>query len=244
MTTNNSIAIIGGMGPQATAKLYQLIISKVTSQHKDTLNSDFPHIVIDSLTVDDFIGSQESQQQAVVAIKQSLRRLSAFRPTSIGLSCNTAHLLADRAGLLDEPNFVSLIDAVVDSVDNLRLTKVGLLASPTTIKTGLYERTLADKGIDCVTTGAAGLVATERIIKNVISGEHSQIDISTLNKLTEDMIEKGSEGMVLGCTELPIIFDKRQSSVPVFDSLDILASALLQKHRAAQITEVNHHEKI
>lgn len=69
----------------------------------------------------------------------------------------------------------------------------------------------------------------EAIIRKVIAGKVQKSDKLKLVEIANSLKEKGAEGIILGCTELPLIFPKR-FDIPVFDSLEILARALLQKH--------------
>lgn len=63
----------------------------------------------------------------------------------------------------------------------------------------------------------------------MIAGEAGRKDKLKLIEIANSLKEKGAEGIILGCTELPLIFPKR-FDIPVFDSLEILARALLKRH--------------
>lgn len=69
----------------------------------------------------------------------------------------------------------------------------------------------------------------EQIIRNVIAGKNTRQDRLDLVNIAKSLQQKGAEGIILGCTELPLIFPKR-FEIPVFDSLKILARALLKAH--------------
>lgn len=69
----------------------------------------------------------------------------------------------------------------------------------------------------------------EEVIRKVISGKATKKDKLKLIEIAKSLKEKGAEGIILGCTELPLIFPKR-FEIPIFNSLEILARALLKKH--------------
>lgn len=69
----------------------------------------------------------------------------------------------------------------------------------------------------------------EQIIRNVIAGKNMKKNNIELIKIAESLKEKGSEGLILGCTELPLIFPEK-FSIPIFNSLEILAESLLKCH--------------
>lgn len=69
----------------------------------------------------------------------------------------------------------------------------------------------------------------EAIIRKVIAGKITKQDRLKLVEIARSLKDKGAQGLILGCTELPLIFPKR-FDIPVFDSLEILARALLKRH--------------
>lgn len=69
----------------------------------------------------------------------------------------------------------------------------------------------------------------EGLIRSVIAGEVKRLDKVRLIEVAKDLQEKGAQGIILGCTELPLIFPKK-FEIPVFNSLEILARALLRNY--------------
>ena len=69
----------------------------------------------------------------------------------------------------------------------------------------------------------------EVIIRKVIAGEVKKSDKLELIKIAKSLKQRGAQGIILGCTEFPLIFPK-SFNMPVFDSLEILARALLERH--------------
>lgn len=72
-------------------------------------------------------------------------------------------------------------------------------------------------------------IELEIIIRRVIAGEVKRSDKVRLVEIAKSLKNRGAQGIILGCTELSLIFPKR-FSIPVFDSLEILAKALLRKY--------------
>ena len=141
--------IIGGMGPQASVELHKLIVNKASLQ--TTGKDKFPDIMHASVSVTDFIADEREVDAAVAKIKQTCAILPIQSAAAVGLACNTAHLLIDKIEALQTNNFVSMIDAVCETIESLNHKRVGLLASPFTIKSKLYENPLRGRGIDVIT---------------------------------------------------------------------------------------------
>lgn len=68
----------------------------------------------------------------------------------------------------------------------------------------------------------------EEIIRKVIAGKIKRSDKVELAKIAKTLEKRGARGIILGCTEFPLVFPKR-FDIPVFNSLEILARALLRK---------------
>lgn len=226
MKNNNIIGVIGGMGPQATAEFYRILIEKSIREHGAVNNDDFPSVVIDSVPVPDFISSQEHLSQARAMLIDRTKRLNAYGVGRIGIACNTAHLLLNELRAVSGAPIVSIMDVAASLVAQKKITRVGLLASPMTYKTKLYQTAL--KNTATVITPNVKLQSDlDDLIRAVISGKNIKTLKTIAYPLIESFIRKQRvEAIILGCTELPLIVDTPMS-VPTISSLDILADDLL-----------------
>lgn len=228
-TTKSIIGILGGMGPQASAHLLDLLIELSIKKFGAKNDDDFPEILLDSVSVPDFIGTVKNKDIALEILKKRTFFLNKLQPSCLAIACNTAHiLLADLQSVSKAP-FISLIEEVANSVAKAKLKKVGILGTPVTVKSGLYQKALQKLGIDFILPVETELGFLEKIIRKTIAGLINRKDKTLLCSIANSLVEKGAEGVILGCTELPLIFPKKQK-FPVFDSLEILAEALLRNH--------------
>lgn len=226
MKNNKSIAILGGMGPQASAKLLEVIVNMATVDFGAEITDDFPEVILNSIPIADFISDKKSIRVVFQTLKRSVRRMENFNPVSFSIACNTAHVLLNDLQAETDIPFISIIEEVVKSVSNAQLEKVGILATPTTIKSRLYQEILKKRGIRCVALSQKGQRTTEGIIRNVLAGKINNNDRKKLITLAKDLQIQGAQGIILGCTELPLIFPGK-FNLPVFNSIEILARSLL-----------------
>jgi aspartate racemase len=223
------LVIVGGMGPQASARLHQLILHKSRAFH-DSTGDGYPSIIHISLPIRDFISDQAHEAAAIQQLIALTPQLRHVRPSAILLACNTAHRLVPYVQLLQSPRFVSLISTVTDHVKGRGIRRLGLLASPTTVRTRLYETPLAAQGIACIIPDTTSLERIEAHIRSVIAMRHIPHDTQSLRVLSAPLISQGAEAILLGCTELPIAFASQDVSVPVIDCLDIYADAAVKQY--------------
>jgi len=123
---------------------------------------------------------------------------------------------------------LSIIDATADSVIRAGMKTVGLLGTRFTMKEEFYTRGLADRGITAIVPdddeiGMINRIIYEELVKGIINDESREL----LKEIIGWLVEEGAKGIVLGCTELPLLIAQKDCLVPVFDTTRIHAEAAL-----------------
>lgn len=221
----NVIGILGGMGPQASARLVELLI-EISAKNGVKDGGDFPEIILDSVPVPNFISSSRNIDKVLKILQKRVELLNNMGVLKLAIACNTAHILFDNLQAVSKVPFVSIIEEVVNTVRGNKIDRVGLLATPSTIRFGLFENALNKFNIEVILPTKKELEACEGVIRNVIAGKKLKSDILKVRSIANSLKKRGAQGIILGCTEIPLIFPK-EFSIPVFDSLEILAQALL-----------------
>jgi len=216
------IGILGGMGPQASIRFYSMLIDIAIKQGA-AHNADFPYILLANIPVPDLIGDQVDQDVAIDMVTHAARDLQRAGAELLVMPCNTMHLYADRFSQAAQLPFISMIDAVIDEARVARYAKVGVIGTPTTLKTGLYDRALAHMHITVIKAHRSA----ETVIQSVIADTVGPDDIVQINAICAELTDAGAEAIILGCTELPIIQQQIQTVVPLIDSTCALARATL-----------------
>ncbi len=122
---------------------------------------------------------------------------------------------------------VNLIEVVVDRILNELpdLRQIGLLSTVGTIKSCLYHTALLKNNIELITPDEGQHGNLQNAIHELKN--HSK-DTAIIQSFANDLIEAGVQGLILGCTELSLIAKDLLLSVPVFDSIEILAEKAVQ----------------
>lgn len=221
-----SIGILGGMGPDASAQLYRIMIELARTKYQAQENQDYPDIVLHSVPVPDFISKKQNVPIALAMLQSSVRQLG---PTCrvLAIACNTAHLmLSDLQSQTDTP-FVSMIESTAKKVVNDGHKKIGLLATPTTFRSQLYQNALQLYDVQVITPDDAQIYELGEIVLSILAGDFNQSP-QRLVAIADVLVKQGAEVVILGCTELPLVFPKK-FSIPVVSSLDVLADTLLER---------------
>ena len=223
--------IIGGMGPQASLELHQRIIRRASANGARD-GTDFPYIVHLSLPVPDFIANESRRSEALEIIINELKNIDASMDDVIIIACNTAHLLQPDIEQRLNIRITSMVDAAIDYVSRHHKT-IQLLASPTTIRTGLYDKPLKAAGVTVLTPDKDEEQALEVIIRAVISGQaipQSALDKIPIIAQSEQANATNHPPVLLGCTELSCAFAKKPNTI---DPMNILIN-----HLSAQMSAI------
>ncbi len=219
------LGVLGGMGPQASARFYELLIQKSIEIFHVEMNEDFPHVLLDNIPVPDLVLSDQDRERAVVLVEQEISRLVSAGALVLAMPCNTMHLFLPRFRLGCDVLFLSMVEAVVEKVVQSSQKHVALLGSLTTMRSDLYIHPLQANGVEVLLPHHDEQMFIGALIHKVIAGQIQPHDVEQLDSIITSLQNRGAESVLLGCTELPLLAKNLDISVPVYDSLDILVSS-------------------
>lgn len=226
MKNKGAIAILGGMGPEASAKMLEVMVSMAAREFGAKDCRDFPEIIVNSIPVPDFISDRKNVNLAKTMLIERIGKLETMNISCFAIACNTAHIMAELLMQMTDVPFISMIDAVAENVSKSEIKTVGLLATPSTINSLLYQNSLQKFGVRVVVPSNRQIVSMEKVIRKVIAGTNNISDSKRLLGIAQSLTTKGAQGIILGCTELPLAFPK-EFELPVFDSIEVLSRKLL-----------------
>jgi aspartate racemase len=206
------VGILGGMGPAATVDLFQKILDLTPA------GSDEEHL---NIQVDcNPHGSSELSD-----LPQRAARLEQIGAEIIAMPCNTAHIWYDVVQGAVRIPVVNMIreTAKAAAAFSPRPRAVGVLAYPPTLEAGIYADALTAQGITPVVPPPEVRQALYDLI-HAVKGACVTPEIKAkVVRLGEDLIARGAEAIILGCTELPLTLSQADFSVPVLDATLVLA---------------------
>jgi aspartate racemase len=225
------IGILGGMGPAATADIYRKIIAATPAQ------KDQEHIPVviwaDPRMPDRTEALQNIGPSPVPAMVNGLKHLENDGATFAIIACNTAHAFLPEVQKQIKLPIIHMMDetAAAISARDPKVRKVGLLATGGTIKAGVYQEALKRRGLDCIVPESQSQEKVMWVIRQVKAGNTSNEVTSTLREVAEALKSSGAEVAVLGCTELPLVLQDGQASLPLIDATEVLAKAAVKRAR-------------
>jgi aspartate racemase len=227
----NTLGIIGGMGPRATAELYMAVVSIFQRRFGARYDADFPPILIHSVPAPEVVERLEDERALGVMLAAAARGLEAAGARYLAIACNTAHIVYPQVVSAVGVPVLDLPGEVARALGRRGLSRVGLLATGLTLDRGLYRNPCARLGIDLVEPDAAQRERLTEIIMAVLAGGPLSAPRGALSELLEALAGAGAEAAVLGCTDLAPLIRGVQPPIPVFDSTEVLAEALVRVAR-------------
>ena len=221
-----TIGVIGGMGPLATADLFQ----KIVLHTEASTDQEHPRVCVDSNTAiaDRTEALLHGGADPVPEMVRSAKRLESIGADFLVMPCNTAHGFYDQVAAAVDIPVLHMISLTRDALKRRGVRTAGLLATDGTIETGIYQDAFDDSGIELLTPDAADQAAVMDIVYNGVKAGDLAHDASLFRRACENLLERGAETLILGCTELPPAFELYHLDYPNTDPTLELALAAIR----------------
>lgn len=222
------IGILGGMGPEATEYMFDLII-KNTKVEID--QNHIPLIIYSNPKVpprtDAILGTGPSPTPYLV---EGLKVLKQAGADFIVMPCVTAHFFIQEALEQVDVPFISLLDESVKWAQEHipALKKVGLVSSTGTLISGLFHDTFKKAGIEVFGPAEEEQEKVMDAIfgeKGIKAGFTSGYSKETIVNTARILIGRGAEAIIAGCTEVPLVLKEEDIPVPLIEPMKIVAMA-------------------
>ena len=221
-----TVGIIGGMGPAATLDLFNKIL-KATPAKKD---QDHIHIIIDNFPqIPDrtafLLGKGENPLPYLL---KSVRTLEKANVDVLCMPCNTAHYFVEDIRKATPLPFISIVESTLNEIKSSfeNSKNIGLLATDGTIIGRVYHKVFEVEGYKIITPLEEKQHEVMKIVYSIKAGRIEE-NVQTFEEIIEHMKFLGSEVVILGCTELPILLKYFEPSIPVIDATSCLAKEIV-----------------
>jgi aspartate racemase len=221
-----TIGLIGGMSWESSAEYYRLINTLVKERLGGFHSAKCAMVSVDFAEIETLQRENcwAESAQVLRAAAQGLERAGA---DVILLCTNTMHKVADeiQAGL--HIPFLHIADAAAEQIKVRGLTTIGLLGTRFTMEEDFYVGRLAQGfGLRVLIPEAAEREMIHRVIYDeLVLGEIKAESKAQYLAAIERLIERGAQGIILGCTEIGLLIQAADCRVPVFDTTRLHAQA-------------------
>jgi aspartate racemase len=226
------IGIIGGLGPESTIDYYRAIIEAFKPTY-ETLG--FPEIVVDSMDLHSFTeqaraGEWDRITSMLIDRFENLRRGGA----ELGvIASNTPHRVFEQVQQSTSLPLLSIVEATREHALKLNITRLCLLGTAFTMKSDFYQRQFRTAGMEvCVPNPEEIEYIQDKIFSEIEFGiikEDTRTGfLRILNRIQE---EQHVQGVILGCTELPMLLRPEDFQLHYIDTTAIHIAAIVEHCR-------------
>lgn len=209
------IGLVGGISWTSTLDYYKYINQSI-NERLGGLNS--AECILYSLNFADI--QDKGWTNSYDLIFNACKSLASSNVDFIVLCANTAHLFADEIQSKIDIPIIHIASATAKEIQRQKLSKVGLLGTKFTMEMDFYRNKLKEYNIETIIPSENGDIEE---IQDIVKNELGKGIISKESKLkfiryANELMERGAQGLVLGCTEIPMLIEQRDFDFPVFDT--------------------------
>jgi aspartate racemase len=224
-----TLGLIGGMTWHSTADYYRLINEGVHDRLGGYRSADMVLVSVDFDPVEDLQTKGDWSALGRLMVKAA-KTLEGAGAAGIVICANTMHQLAPDIEAAVRLPVIHIADAAAAEIKKRAFRTVGLLGTRYTMEMDFYRGRLEkDHGLKVLVPDAAGRDAVHGIIYNELGqGIIRDASRQAYVGIIEDLKRRGAEGVILGCTEIPLLVKAGDSPVPVFDTTALHAAAAVE----------------
>jgi len=225
-----TIGLIGGMSWESTVPYYR-VINEAVKERLGGFHS--AKVVLYSVDFHEIEHLQRSGNwtEAGRVLAQAAVALQAAGAEFLVLCTNTMHKVADAIeGVVTIP-LLHIADATAEAIQRRGLATVGLLGTRFTMEEDFYMGRLRERhGINVIVPDTADREFVHRVIYDELClGKVRDTSHAGYRRIMQKLVDRGAQGMILGCTELSLLVGAGDVPVPVFDTVSIHARSAVER---------------
>lgn len=224
-----TVGIIGGVGPETTAEFYLEVLFGCQQREKTSrppmliLNIPLPYDIEEDLLLRAF-----GEERYIPYLLAAAQRLEKGGVDFLVMPCNTLHIFLEEIRRAVHVPVLSIVEETGKFLQQRGTTRVGVLATPMSLKRNLYEATLTDLGIEQVLPDQYEEAKIGKMINNIVLNRHANKDRQELLKVIKNFAKKNVRTVILACTDLQLLIP-HEPGMEIFDTMKIFADATVEE---------------
>ena len=224
-----TIGLIGGMSWESSLEYYRIINETIKLKLGGLHSAKCLMYSVDFEEIKE-LQHQDKWEELTDIMVTSAERLKSGGADFIVICTNTMHKMAsdieNRVGI----EVLHIAEATGEEIIGKRIKKVGLLGTKFTMEQDFYKKVLKEKfNIEVLIPEENEREIIHNVIYNELcNGIINEASKEKFKKIIDNLALKGAEGVVLGCTEIPLLIKQEDVNIPVFDTTTIHAIAAVE----------------
>jgi aspartate racemase len=220
-----TLGLIGGISWVSTVDYYTLINQGVNAKLGGL---HFARLILHSFNYADIKKNNDNNDwdKTFEMLSEACLHLKAGGAEAIVLCANTMHLIADRVEKSCGLPVIHIATETAKEVNKKGLKKVGLLGTKFTMELDFFTSKLRAQNIDVVIPGEADRTFVHATIADELGkGIFTEQTRKRYLSIMQELVANGAEGVILGCTEIPMLIKPGDTNIPLFDTTAIHSAA-------------------
>jgi len=212
------LGLLGGTTYHSSLAYYRAINELVQER---TEGRDYASLCLESVNFGEIIrnNARDDQDANRLLFVQAAKQLHAASANALVLCANTPHMFAPAITEATGLPILHIADGTTRAIKEAGITRVGLLGTKFTMELDIYHSRLEGQGIECLTpTGADADAIHSAIYSELARGDFSERMKALHLGVISRLIDRGAQGVILGCTEIPLLLSPIEIPVPSFDT--------------------------
>lgn len=225
------IGMIGGLGPESTLDYYKLIVE---GYRKAVNDGSYPEIIINSMNMKELLDMMDNGEwdNVVACLINGIDALYKAGADFAFISSNTPHIVFERINKKSPIPLISIVEETCKSANKLGMKKIGLIGTKFTMKNNFFEKVFDKSNITIVVPKEEEQeYIHNKLMTEIELGQFLDETRNELLNIVKRMLDEDSiEGVILGCTELPLILTKDEFSIPFLNTTKIHVESIIENY--------------
>jgi aspartate racemase len=224
-----TIGLIGGMSWESTADYYRILNREVKARLGEPHSAKIIMHSVDFAEIEKLqsAGDWDKLTKKMINIAQ---KIESAKADIILICANTMHQMAPEVQANIKIPLLHIADTAAEKIEAESLKKVGLLGTKYVMEGSFYKNKIEDNyDIEVIIPDSKSREDVHQIIyQELVSGIFKNESRLRFIEIIESLKEKGAEGIILGCTEIPLLIKAKDSSLPIFNTTELHAKKAVQ----------------
>ncbi|MFN2339707.1 MAG: aspartate/glutamate racemase family protein [Halanaerobium sp.] len=224
-----TIGLIGGMSWESTVDYYKILNREIKKKLGEPHSAEIIMFSVDFAEIEKMqsAGEWAKLSKKMTKIAQKLEKAGA---DMLLICANTMHQMADEVQQKINIPLLHIADAAAEKIESDGYKKVGLLGTKYTMEGSFYKNRINENyEIEVIIPEVEERDYIHQVIyQELVSGVLKDESREKFKEIIKTLKEKGAEGIILGCTEIPLLIKDKDSSLPIFNTTELHAKKAVE----------------
>jgi len=223
-----TIGLVAGLSWESSVEYYRIINEQVREKLGGLHSAQIAMYSVDFEPIEEMQHCGKWDEQVEI-LAGAARAVEAAGAGFFLICSNTMHKIADEVAARVRIPLLHIVRTTASQVLSSGVKTVGLLGTKFTMEESFYRDGLGAAGLETVVPNIEERQMVHEIIySELCRGVTREESKSTMIKVIAELVDRGSQGIILGCTEIPLLIKQEDVPVPVFDTTRIHAVAAVE----------------